>query len=153
MEQADRIGPVRYTQFLRPSSRFDSELTLSEHRGRQASTFVTGLLSCAGVSCWNDRMRRILLGLLFLTALGLSPAALHPAQAAALPVARPDVAPALVDQAYYVIVRRRYWRPRYYVRRYYWRPRYRYYRRVYWRPRYYVRRYYWRPRYRYWRRW
>ena len=98
-------------------------------------------------------MKRILLGLLFLTALGLSPAALHPAQAAALPVARPDVAPALVDQAYYVVVRRRYWRPRYYVRRYYWRPRYRYYRRVYWRPRYYVRRYYWRPRYRYWRRW
>jgi len=98
-------------------------------------------------------MRRVLLGLLFLTALGLSSVALQPAQAAALPVARPDVAPALVDQAYYVIVRRRYWRPRYYVRRYYWRPRYRYYRRVYWRPRYYVRRHYWRPRYRYWRRW
>src|SRR3954453_3340449 len=38
MEQADRIGPVRYAQFLGPSSRFDSELTLSEHRGRQAST-------------------------------------------------------------------------------------------------------------------
>ena len=42
-----------------------------------------------------------------------------------------QAAPAAVDKAYYVVRRRYYYRPRYYVRRYHYRPRY-YYRRRYW---------------------
>ena len=95
-------------------------------------------------------MRRILFGLLFLTALGIpiSAATTQPAQAAPLPIARPETSEALATKAYYVV---RYYRPRRYYARRYWRPRYRYVRR-YFRPRYVVRRY-WRPRYYYYRRW
>jgi hypothetical protein len=62
-----------------------------------------------------------------------------------------DLEAAKAQEAYWVVRRRRYWRPwrrRYWRRRYYYRP-YRW-RRRYWRRRYWRRRY-WRRRY--WRRW